>query len=75
MAGTNQEPTRFEAVLMKTTSAESYDESSITNIGFLRTSIPKPQFFKRWIHCDSIQGMKHCPVDEQKQNEMSSLRG
>lgn len=32
MAGTNHEPTRFEAFLMKTTSTELYDESSVTSI-------------------------------------------
>ena len=47
MAGTNYEPTRFEAALMKTTSAELYDINPITNISFLRTSIEKLQLINK----------------------------
>ena len=47
MAGTNYEPTRFEAVLMKTTLVELYDKNPITNISFLRTSIAKFQLINK----------------------------
>jgi len=49
MAGTNYEPTRFEAVLIKATSAELQDKNPITNISFLRTSITKLHLINKLI--------------------------